>query len=203
MVPTSKENFVLHLHDKKLYFRSRINQVRLLLSQTLQQQGITSGSALSCTYVPMSIHDAWCFLQGHPVCFEEFALEGMKQLKGVRCLEQIRYLPKSLETLEFHDKFNETLKGIHFPPGLQRLTLGYDFDQSLQGLKTFPESLQVLTLGKSFDQTLTDVDLPNLQRLAFGGSFCQSLEGFESITSYRVLIFWFKLPVNQLYKIFP
>ena len=160
---------------------------RLMLRQTLQHQGITSGSSLTCTYVPMSIHDAWCFLQGHLVSSEEFALEGMKQLKGVRCLEEIRYLPKSLETLVFQDEFNETLKGIHFPSGLQSLTFGYDFDQSLQGID-LPESLQSLRLGKSFDQTLTDVKLPNLQSLAFGGSFSQSLEGFEAITSY-VLFF--------------
>ena len=137
----------------------------------------------------MSIHDAWCYLQGHPVSSEEFALEGMKQLKGVRCLEEIRYLPKSLETLVFQDEFNETLKGIHFPSGLQTLTFGYDFDQSLQGID-LPDSLQSLTLGKSFDQTLTDVKLPNLQRLAFGGSFSQSLEGF--LSNYFIhVFFWF------------
>jgi len=40
----------------------------LIWRKTLMQQGIPAGSAtLSCVYVPVNLHAAWKYLQGHAV----------------------------------------------------------------------------------------------------------------------------------------
>lgn len=155
---------------------------QLLLNKTLGEQGVCG--SLSCTRVPGSIYDAWCFLQGIEVPEQEFALEGVTQVRGIRSLEQLQHLPiSSVQSLTFHDNFDQSLQSIGWPNSLETLVFGYDFNQSLEGV-SFPSSLQSLTFGESFNQSLEGVDLPSRLQLwplvesssiAWRGLYCQAI----------------------------
>lgn len=184
----------------------------LLLSQTLQEQGIVSdATSLSCSYVPANLYDAWCFMQGLATSEEEFALEGLTHLTLKMPGQSLNHLPKSLEhltvdfnpiqdlrdmhlpnglqTLTFGDDFNQSLERVTLPPSLQSLTFGDGFNQSL-GLVTLPPSLQTLTFGRDFNQNLEQVTMPpNLQKLTFGHCFNQSLEQATLPPSLQTLTF--------------
>ena len=72
---------------------------KLMLGQTLEQQGIEKTATLSCTYVPTNLFLAWCFVRGFPTKEGQFALEGVTSL-GVQTVgEFLFYLPKSLRSL--------------------------------------------------------------------------------------------------------
>ena len=184
----------------------------LLLSQTLQEQGIVSdATTISCTYTPANLFDAWCFIQELATPEEEFALEGLAHLTVKMPGQSLNHLPKSLEhltvdfnpiqglrdmhlpnglrTLTFGDNFNQNLQPVTLPPSLQSLTFGEKFDQSLE-LVTLPPSLQTLTFGRDFNQNLERVTLPpNLQMLTFGHCFNQSLEQATLPPSLQTLTF--------------
>ena len=54
-----------------------------------------------------------------------------------------------------------------WPPGLQSLTFGENFDQGLENV-TWPASLQSVTFGENFNQSLVNVRWPaGIQNLAF------------------------------------
>ena len=92
-------------------------------------------------------------------------------------LEQVN-LPAGLKSLTFPGRFNQSFNRVDLQaglPGLQSLTLGREFNQSLD--VKLPDSLQSLTFGDSFNQRLDQVALPkNLQSLTFGACFSQSLD---------------------------
>ena len=69
----------------------------LMLHQTLQEQGIEGTTQLSCTYVPTDLSAAWSYLQGFQVSEEEFALEGVTEIKeGWYSCGNYSQLPQSL-----------------------------------------------------------------------------------------------------------
>ncbi len=180
----------------------------LVLSQSLEQQGIVGKNAtLCCTYVPTDLYFAWCFLQGLPTQEAEFALEGVTSLKHLRGGKCLVHLPKSLQSLTldqtlspftvpsslrnltFGTSFNQSLEGVTLPSSLQNLTFGYSFNQSLEGV-TLSSRLQNLTFGHSFNQSLDRVNLPSsLQNLTFGHRFNQSLEGVTLSSRLQNLTF--------------
>eukprot|EP00435_Cladocopium_sp_Y103_P018545 s3166_g4.t1 len=150
---------------------------RLMLGQTLQEQGIVGTAVtLSATFVPTDVYAAWRYIQGLPVPDGALSLEGLTRISGISPRELLQ-LPKSLEILGFGKEFNQSLQGVTFPSGLQRLTFGRKFNQSLEGV-ALPSGLQRLTFGENFNQSLEGVALPSgLQSLTFGENFNQSLEG--------------------------
>ena len=153
--------------------------VRLKLHQTLQEQGLAEAEAaiLCCTYVPIPLQAAWCFLMGFKTSEAEFSLEGVTHLT-TPCVGLL-HLPKSLINLTFGNEFNQSLVGVTLPDSLQNLTFCDEFNNSLEGV-TLPNSLQSLTFGYKFNQSLERVTLPSsLQNLTFGpdSDFNQSLEG--------------------------
>eukprot|EP00435_Cladocopium_sp_Y103_P064451 s54_g26.t1 len=61
--------------------------------------------------------------------------------------------------------------GVTLPEGLQSLTFGDQFNQSLQGV-AFPSSLESLIFGAEFNQSFWAMSLPNnLRSLTFGVQF--------------------------------
>ena len=57
---------------------------RLVLHESLQQQGLRGERAqVSATYMPVNLHAAWRFAQGHRVENEEFSLGGITVITGV------------------------------------------------------------------------------------------------------------------------
>ena len=183
---------------------------RLILSQSLQEQGIgpdPDGTAsLSCTRIPTNLYEAMQCVKGFNV--DEAALTGLTRLEDAPPGEYLCYLPRTLQTLTLCGKGFESylmratlptgLRSFGFsnqfdpslalPSGLQSLTLGSDFNQSLEGV-TLPSGLQSLTFGEWFDQSLERVTLPSrLQSLTFGCRFNQCLEhvtlpsGLQSLT---------------------
>ena len=75
--------------------------------------------------------------------------------------------PAGLQSLSFGYRFNQSLDRVAWPAGLQRLTFGYEFNQSLDNV-TWPASLQILTLGHCFEQSLDNVVWPeDLLSLSF------------------------------------
>ena len=158
----------------------------LILAKSLQEQGISGKTErLLCTYVPTDLYAAWCYLQGFQVFDEEFALDGISEIRMIRGRTYVQHLdplPKSLEKLTFGEAFNQSLERVSLPGNLQSLTLGdefnqsHEFNQSLDRV-TLPGNLQSLTFGRDFNNSLEGVTLPgNLQSLTFGFRFNQSLE---------------------------
>ena len=165
---------------------------RLVLNESLQQQGLAGQQAqVWATYMPVNLHTALRFAQGHSVEDEEFSLNGTTEMTGVSEEQQrplLHNLPKSLRTLTFAPSFHQGLHNVRLPPGLQSLTFGWEFNQSLDNV-TWPAGLHSLTFGGSFNQSLDKVTWPaGLQSLTFGQYFDQSLDnvtcpaGLQSLT---------------------
>jgi hypothetical protein len=105
---------------------------RLILGQTLQEQGVVGEAAtLSCTFVPTDVYAAWRYIQGLPVPEGELSLEGVTRIAGISSRELLQ-LPRSLESLAFGDLFDQSLQGVTLPSGLQSLTFGMCFNRSLE-----------------------------------------------------------------------
>ena len=168
---------------------------RLVLNESLQQQGLGGQRAhVSATYIPVNLLAALHFAYAHGVEDEEFSLNGIAEVIGVKEATSalLHNLPKSLRTLTFAFGFNQGIDHVRLPPGLQSLTFGHDFDQSLDKV-TWPAGLQSLILGNRFNQNLDNVTWPaGLQSLTFGHDLNQSLDnviwpaGLQSLTfGYR------------------
>lgn len=68
-------------------------------------------------------------------------------------------------------KFDQSLSGVKWSPGFEKLELRNHFDQSMEGT-TFPETFRMLTFGKDLSWSLQGVALPDgLTRLAFQGNY--------------------------------
>eukprot|EP00435_Cladocopium_sp_Y103_P053131 s1573_g16.t4 len=154
---------------------------------------------------------------------EEFALEGLTHLTLKMPVEYLHHLPESLEdltldfnsneddegldemhmtiglqTLTFGNRFNQSLKRVMLPLSLQTLTFGSDFNQSLERV-TLPSSLQTLTFGDNFNHSLERVTLPSsLQTLTFGENFNHSLERVTLPSGLQTLAFGYQF--NQSLK---
>lgn len=160
----------------------------LRLDQTLQEQGIVGTVAtFSCVYVATDLHAALCCVEGLQTSQEDFALDGVTQLRCTRSGQYLYHLPRSLQDLTFHG-FDQRVNSITFPSNLQNLTFGAPFNQSLMNV-SLPSKLQTLTFGADFNTSLANVTLPsNLQCLTLGAKFDHSLEsvvfpsGLENLT---------------------
>ena len=85
-------------------------------------------------------------------------------------------LPSGLQTLTFGYAYNQSLEKVTLPSGLQTLTFGYAYNQSLEKV-TLPSGLQTLTFGRCYNQSLEKVTLPSgLQTLTLSHCYNQSLE---------------------------
>ena len=166
---------------------------RLLLNESLQQQGLGLGgqqTQVSATYMPVNLLAALRFAHGCKVEDEEFSLNGITEMTGVKTATFAfgHSLPKSLRTLTFGPDFNHGLHPLRLPPGLQCLTFGDISNRSLDHV-IWPAGLQSLTFSGGFNQNLDAVTWPaGLQSLTFGGNFNQSLDnvtwpaGLQSLT---------------------
>ena len=168
------------------------NTARLVLNETLQQQGLGGERPkVSGTYVPINLHAAWLFAQGQTVADEEFSLVGITEVTwvGDQTPALLQNLPNSLRHLSFDETFNESLQIVTLPAGLQSLTFGYQFNRSLDNV-TWPAGLQSLTFGYHFNQSLDNVTWPaGLQSLTFGGNFNRSLDNVTWPASLQTLAF--------------
>ena len=101
---------------------------RNLLSKPTGTQEESTGDGLelciSYVYEPSSLHDAWRFLSGLSVDDEEIALDGLTQLEGIHSLDQLRELPKTLQTLSFSPDFSESLERLQLPSSLRSRGIG-------------------------------------------------------------------------------
>eukprot|EP00434_Breviolum_minutum_P016186 symbB.v1.2.014262.t1/scaffold1023.1/size143418/6 len=173
------------------------NTLKLVLHESLQQQGFRSGSRaqVSATFVPVNLLAACLFAHGCNVEDEEFALNGITEVTEVshsychamRAL--LHNLPNSLRTLTFGPGFNRGLHDVRLPLGLQSVTFGGCFNRNLDNV-TWPAGLQSLTFGQNFDQKLDSVTWPaGLQSLTFGFCFNQSLDNVTWPASLQSLTF--------------
>ncbi|CAB1103084.1 unnamed protein product [Ectocarpus sp. CCAP 1310/34] len=102
--------------------------------------------------------------------------------------------PEHLRTMEFHhdSPFDQTIELVQWPPFLQNVTFGGDFNQPIERVK-FPASLQQLifrTSSSRFDQPIAEVVLPaSLQLLELGGDFNQPSEDVVWPASLQQLTF--------------
>jgi len=165
---------------------------RIVLNESLQQQGLGGQRAqVSATYVPVNLLAALHFAYGHGVEDEEFSLNGITEVTGVKEATSalLHDLPESLRTLTFASGFNQRLHNVRLPPGLQSLTFGTQFNQSLDSV-TWPAGLQSLTFGGQFDQSLDSVTWPEgLQSLTFGDDFNQKLDNVTWPAGLQTLTF--------------
>ena len=181
-------------------------------NMTLQEQGLLTDTCLSFVYIPANVYNVWKVLAGMP--FEgreqEFALDTIRQLVGITRMSQLKdlssledltfsqeynddlgvMLPESLKNLTFGCHFNRSFKKYHWNmTGLESITLGADFNQSLDGVQ-LPHSLVSLTFGRDFNQCLDNTFLPlNLRSLTFGHSFDRSMERVSLPSSLQSLTF--------------
>ena len=163
---------------------------QLLLDKTMQEQGIVGKVAtLSCTFSSTDTYAAWRFVRGVTRFENDFeALDGVTELAATDRLTCLNYLPQSLMTLTLGGDFNQSLEHV-LPQNLQELSLGDKFDKSLQHV-AFPCSLRILTFGRNFNQSLEHVVWPkSLEKLTFGQKFNQSLEGVTWPNALQYLMF--------------
>ena len=118
---------------------------KLMLHQTLREQGIAGSATLSCTFVPIDLLAAWLFLKGLITPEGEIALHGVTRIVGATnsSTNYLYNLPQSLENLTFADDFNQSLEKVPLPSSLQTLTFGFGFNKSLEHV-TLPTSLKSL-----------------------------------------------------------
>ena len=90
--------------------------VRLKLHRTLQEQGFAEAETaiLRCTDVPTQLQAAWCFLMGLETSEAELSLEGVTHLT-LESRAGLLHLPRSLISLTFGDRFNQSLASVIFP----------------------------------------------------------------------------------------
>eukprot|EP00435_Cladocopium_sp_Y103_P061557 s808_g23.t1 len=101
---------------------------------------------------------------------------GLKSLSLDGEIQSLDFLPSGLEKLTFGDDFNQSLDDINLPRSLLKLALGDSFNQSLDRVQ-WPSGLRSLSFGWTFDCSLEEVNLPDsLHSLTFGSQFNQSLE---------------------------
>lgn len=161
-----------------------------------KDSGLEQTAHVTYVYIRASLHEAWKALQGLPVADEESALAGVRQLKGISTLTQLRRIHETLEHLTFGWAFQERLQGVTLPSCLQSLRFGGCFNQSLEGV-TLPISLQTLTFGYYFNHDLMNVKWPgSLQSLEFGCNFNQSLDLVNWPESLQKLTFGYQF--NQM-----
>eukprot|EP00434_Breviolum_minutum_P023339 symbB.v1.2.020589.t1/scaffold1691.1/size105682/6 len=129
-----------------------------------------------------------CGSRGAPVADDEFALEGVTHIKGIKSLKQLKGLPESLQTLTLGESYNMTLAQVKLPEHLQNFILGQSFNQSLEKV-CLPKHLESLTFGNDFNQPLRQVILPDIACLKFGARFAQSLQGVKLPNSIQSLTF--------------
>ena len=99
------------------------------------------------------------------------------------------HLPSGLQSLTFGSWYDISLEQVTLTSGLQHLIWGDDYDQSLENV-AFPNGLLTLTFGRASNQTLTKVALPtDLQSLTVGHPFDQSVDGLSWPPSLRHVIF--------------
>ena len=85
------------------------------------------------------------------------------------------------------EDFDQSLDGIHLLSSLRSLTLGCDFNQSLEGIK-LPKQLANFDVCEDFNQGLDGIHLlSSLRSLTLG--FNQSLEGIKLPSSLQTLTF--------------
>ena len=85
-------------------------------------------------------------------------------------------MPSGLQTLTFGRDFNQSIVKMTPPSGLQTLKFGAAFNQSLEKV-TLPSGLQTLTFGDYFNKSLEKVTLPiGLLNLTFDYCFNQSMK---------------------------
>ena len=168
------------------------NTARLVLNETLQQQGLGGERPkVSGTYVPINLHAAWLFAQGQTVADEEFSLVGITEVTwvGDQTPALLQNLPNSLRDLSFDENFNQSVNNVRLLAGLECLTFGYHFNKSLDNV-TWPARLQSLTFGCCFNQSLDNVTWPaRLQSLTFGCFFNQSLDNVTWPAGLQTLAF--------------
>ena len=98
-------------------------------------------------------------------------------------------LPSGLQKLSLGDFFDQSLERVKLPATLQSLSFGSDFNRSLRGVH-LPRSLKSLNFGIHFNQAIEDVELPNsLEELSFGWDFKQNLALVKWPSSLRRLSF--------------
>ena len=54
---------------------------KLILDQTLREQGIGKSAMMSCTYIPTNVYSAWRSVCGLPTSEKDFEVEGITQLE--------------------------------------------------------------------------------------------------------------------------
>ena len=83
----------------------------------MKEQGFGKTSdSVSYVYEPANLADAFRFLKGFE---DERALEGITQLEGISDLNHLAALPDSLQSLTLGWAFNEPLDGLSLPQNLQ------------------------------------------------------------------------------------
>ena len=155
------------------------------MSALLAAQGIGDGSELTRVFVSISDEQREAvidkmYYRGQPINGDDEvdALNSIVDLSldGGFFDRTLEVLPAGLQTLTFGYRFNQSLDKTVLPGSLQTLKFGWVFNQSLD--KTaLPACLQTLTFGYHFNQSLDKTALPAcLQTLTFGGQFNQSLD---------------------------
>eukprot|EP00438_Fugacium_kawagutii_P005028 Skav210057 [mRNA] locus=scaffold1016:384371:394080:+ [translate_table: standard] len=129
----------------------------------------------------------------HELIFGRYFNQCLDGLTFPARLRHLAKFPEDLEVLDLGHNFIDEPKiesvPVNWPRGLRSLTVGMEFNHSLQHLN-LPASLESLTLGDLFNQKLEHGNLPaGLRSLIFGYSFNQVLKTVDLPNSLRVLTF--------------
>lgn len=121
--------------------------------------------AFKCSFSHPLSDVAW------PAALERVALEGMfdQSLVGSSW-------PAGLKFVTFGKNFNQPIVDVKWPAGIIELRFGHAFNQTVENLGETAAGLRALTLGWQFDQSLDGVALPNLEVLTIVGVYNRPLD---------------------------
>ncbi len=121
--------------------------------------------AFKCSFSHPLSDVAW------PAALERLVLEGLFDQSLVGSI-----WPASLKFVTFGKNFNQPVGGVAWPAGIVELSFGHAFNQTVNSLGETAAALRVLTLGWQFDQSLEGGALPNLEVLTIVGVYNRPLD---------------------------
>ena len=118
---------------------------------------------------------SWTLIRIHET-LSQVTLASLEHLAfGQKFNQSLEVLPKSLKSLSLGLDFQQSLQDVNFPLGIQKLTLQSPVE-ILEAVE-LPSGLDYLNFGDGFNDTLDQVQFPGaLKTLTFGDDFNQSLE---------------------------
>ncbi len=94
-------------------------------------------------------------------------------------------IPDNVSTVQFTNKFDQTIDSIQFPNTIHTIIFGHRFSQNIDNVK-FPDSVHTIQFGYGFHENIDNVKFPkNLNTIVFGEEFSHDLSCLKKIPTLK------------------